>query len=63
MTEVKNRDEVLKAEYRELGNKLKSRTAKVVISGLKDHRVIEVYRMETGPSAQLVHAAQFLPLS
>jgi len=29
----------------------------------KAHRVIEVYSVETGPSAQLVHAAQFLPLS
>ena len=26
-------------------------------------RVKEVYSMETGPSAQLVHVAQFLPLS
>ncbi|XP_067857946.1 single-strand DNA endonuclease ASTE1 isoform X2 [Heptranchias perlo] len=29
----------------------------------KNHRIIEVYNMETGPSAQHVHVAQFIPLS
>ena len=49
----KKRDEVLKAEYRELGRKLRNRTSKVVISGLlpvpraRQSRNERIYRINT----------------